>query len=130
MNSLDKILKIIRNQLGLNISADYNEIHFEKDFQKFSNSWKNPNIPNQQYSLVKKELEAYISTGETTPNMSSAIDLVKTTNLSNPTLLDIGCSSGYYNELFQLAGLNINYYGCDYSQAFIDFGKKNIQCHI
>jgi ubiquinone/menaquinone biosynthesis C-methylase UbiE len=39
-------------------------------------------------------------------------------------VLEIGCSSGYYSEVFDIAKLNISYTGVDYSQSFIDLARE------
>ncbi|WP_245294341.1 class I SAM-dependent methyltransferase [Rhizobium aegyptiacum] len=40
------------------------------------------------------------------------------------SLLEIGCSSGYYSEVLDVHGLPLRYSGCDYSEAFIDMARS------
>ncbi|MGO4133800.1 class I SAM-dependent methyltransferase [Rhizobium brockwellii] len=40
------------------------------------------------------------------------------------SLLEIGCSSGYYSEVLDANGLPLRYRGCDYSDAFIDMARS------
>ena len=40
------------------------------------------------------------------------------------SLLEIGCSSGFYSEVLHIAGLGLTYTGCDYSDAFIQLARE------
>jgi ubiquinone/menaquinone biosynthesis C-methylase UbiE len=40
------------------------------------------------------------------------------------SVLEIGCSSGYYGKVLARVQPELNYVGLDYSQNFIDFGKS------
>ena len=108
------------------LSGRYERVRDEnkKKLTKFSNVWKDPSLPGKQYVVVKKQIEKLRSTKYLEMPFKPAVDLIKKTGLRNPTVLEIGCSSGYYNEVFKLSGLKVDYYGCDYSPSFIKFAKK------
>ncbi len=49
-----------------------------------------------------------------------AAEAVAATGIANPSLLEVGCGSGYYSEVFAtLLPGRVNYAGVDYSQAMI-----------
>mgnify|MGYP000555746097 CR=1 FL=1 len=41
------------------------------------------------------------------------------------SLLEIGCSSGYYSEVLAARGIDARYHGCDYSKAFIELARRH-----
>lgn len=84
--------------------------------KKYSKVWQDSSIPEKQLKLSQKQLLNY----EDDVNMTAAIKLIKMTNLDKKKdVLEIGCSTGYYSEIFKRAGLNVKYQGCDYSEEFI-----------
>lgn len=114
------------------MSYDYEVIphnNLSKLKKKFSDVWKNDQFPKKQWHIVEKQL----ANPENVPHFRVAVDLVKETNLKNPSILEIGCSSGYLSQIFKKAGLAADYQGCDYSPAFIKFAKlkyPHIKFHI
>lgn len=86
--------------------------------------WKNELIPERQWVIVKEELKQFKKTGIGTRAYQAAIDMIKTSGLKSPSVLEVGCSSGYYSEVFKIAGLSIKYTGCDYSNSFIEMAKE------
>ncbi len=91
-----------------------------------SEAWQNPEVPQRQYELfVKKQLEDYRN-GQPLDVYDNIIDIIKD-NIdidATKSILEIGCSSGYYNEALKIKGVKAEYSGCDYSGAFIDFARK------
>jgi SAM-dependent methyltransferase len=65
-------------------------------------------------------LIAAMKRGEPRLDFSIAADAVAATGIDNPTLLEVGCGSGYYADVFDtlLAG-GVRYTGVDYSGAMI-----------
>ncbi len=92
----------------------------EKLKEIFSNAWKDKKIPPQQLKLTLREMPHY----NDIPAVSAFINLVKETKINNPSILEIGCSTGYYSEFLEKAGINTCYEGCDYSEAFIDVARE------
>jgi ubiquinone/menaquinone biosynthesis C-methylase UbiE len=45
-------------------------------------------------------------------------------DMTGATILEIGCSSGFYSEALAIAGINFRYSGCDYSDAFIAMARQ------
>jgi 2-polyprenyl-3-methyl-5-hydroxy-6-metoxy-1,4-benzoquinol methylase len=44
----------------------------------------------------------------------------------NMTVLDAGCGSGYFYWSFADRGLPVEYHGIDYTESFIDIGRRNL----
>ena len=65
-------------------------------------------------------LIAAMKRGEPRLDFIVAAEAVAATGIANPTLLEVGCGSGYYSEVFTtlLAG-RVSYSGIDYSDAMI-----------
>jgi SAM-dependent methyltransferase len=58
--------------------------------------------------------------GEPRLDLKAAAEAVAATGITNPSILDVGCGSGYYSDVFAalLAG-GVRYTGVDYSDAMI-----------
>lgn len=55
-----------------------------------------------------------------------AAEAVETTGIANPSLLEVGCGSGYYSQVFMtLLPGRVRYAGVDYSQAMIARARAN-----
>ena len=92
--------------------------------QQLRQSWQDDALPARQRELVEKQLQQY--------RKGAAIDvfevfvqsLKELPSLSEGmTLLEVGCSSGFYSEVLDIAGLPVIYSGCDYSSAFIEMAQ-------
>lgn len=84
--------------------------------RKYSAAWQNQNLPEMQYELVKEALKNV----KDNPPMTTVISLFRNLSLENPTVLEVGCATGYYSDVFSKARIRVKYSGCDYSEAFID----------
>lgn len=91
---------------------------------QFDAQWQDPTLPKKQYQIVEQELKKITATENFPPHMQALTDQLRSIAVPQQAVLEIGCSSGYYNEVLRLAGLNVQYTGCDYSEAFIAFAKK------
>lgn len=85
--------------------------------------WQDSMVPEKQWAGVAASLAAIRSTGTRPADVQSVIDLIGQTNLHHPTLLEVGCSSGYFSEILANADLPCTYTGLDYSPAFITFAQ-------
>ncbi len=91
-----------------------------------SQSWQAPEVPQRQFELfVKKELEGYRA-GQAVEVYDTLVSILKKNidKLSDMTILEIGCSSGYYGEVLKIKGINAEYHGGDYSSPFIEFARQ------
>lgn len=88
-------------------------------------AWTDDGLPAKQRDLVDRQLAAY--------RRGAAVDvfdvMVKSlrdlSDCASPvSVLEVGCSSGYYSEVFEVAGLNLAYTGCDYSEPFVAMARQ------
>lgn len=117
------VKKIIPSFNSGKISRDYkvlNNPNLNELKNKYNNAWKSQSIPKEQIELTKEQLPNFYNIAP----MKAAVDILKKIEPDEKKLLEIGCSSGYYSEVFKRAGFNLNYEGCDYSEAFIELAKK------
>lgn len=87
---------------------------------KYGKVWKNKEIPSRQYITTERQL----SNIENIPAIADLIRFMKQTNIKNPKVLEIGCSTGYHEEAFRRAKLGVQYEGCDFSPTFINLARK------
>jgi SAM-dependent methyltransferase len=67
-----------------------------------------------------RRLIAAMKSGEPRLDFQVAAEAVKATGLTRPRLIEVGCGSGYYFEVFDtLLRGNVQYRGVDYSQSMI-----------
>jgi len=124
-NQTKKKVKQILHKLKIKpiISGDHKIIHNPNKNhlkQTFENIWQDESIPKQQLKITKKQIDNY----QDIPAMKTLVDSIKKLNPAGKSLLEIGCSTGYFSEIFEKANLNLDYQGCDYSNAFINIAKK------
>lgn len=110
------------------VSANYRQLESEQaasTAQELRDSWKACDIPARQRALVDTQLAVYRK-GEVVPVFDSLVDILSTniSDLSGARVLEIGCSSGYYSEVFAIKRLGVSYEGCDYSPAFIRLARE------
>lgn len=88
-------------------------------------AWKTESIPALQRKGVDQSLAAY-RRGEPIRNFDVLIDLLRPlTSFDAPaTLLEVGCSSGYFAEAFEIKALPVRYSGCDFSPAFVALASR------
>ena len=93
----------------------------------YGNAWLSTEIPEKQWAIAQGQLEQ-LRIGHTTPEFGGFIRALSSGLRGQPyrdrTLLEIGCSSGYYSEVLQYAFPDIQYLGVDFSRDFILFGKQ------
>ena len=93
--------------------------------RRLRNSWRNDSLPKRQRELVDQQLLQYRS-GARIDVFDIFVESIRNLpNLTSPaTLLEVGCSSGYYSEVLEISELPIKYSGCDYSEAFIRLARE------
>lgn len=109
------------------VSSHYIEIGAaERDSEalRLANSWKEELLPKRQRSLVDDHLQKYRNGAQVDVFDTFIVALNAADALAkNTTLLEIGCSSGYYSEVLEIANKNLTYTGCDYSEGFISLAR-------
>jgi ubiquinone/menaquinone biosynthesis C-methylase UbiE len=125
-----RMLRFMRNCVLPNASVSAGYIHLKSEEaivegQRLRDSWQDRTLPDKQRSLVELQLKQYRS-GASIDVFDVFVNALRALQLPSPraSLLEIGCSSGFYSEVVDIAGLPINYSGCDYSDAFIRLAKE------
>lgn len=101
-------------------------INKEDISSRLSDSWKDPSVPTRQYELfTKSEIEDY-KRGIPVKPFDVLVDILTDSiyDLDCKSILEIGCSSGYYSDVLKVKGINAQYNGCDYSEAFISLARE------
>lgn len=111
-----------------NVSIDYRRVGDEsvgRIADALRDSWQDPSIPDKQRALVDPQLDQYRQ-GASLPVFDALVDILQTNipRTEGMRLLEVGCSSGYYAEVFAIKGIAVQYEGCDYSPAFIDLARR------
>lgn len=120
--ALKRFLKALLHEFLL--SRKYkplSRLEFEREGVRLANSWKNTNIPHQQLKLTRHQIKKHRD-GSIIPEFNALTQGLKCLT-DCTTLLEIGCSTGYYSEILEISDIPFKYTGCDYSEAFIDIAK-------
>jgi len=101
------------------ISYDY-QIIPKSDAENMNSSWLDEKLPIRQWKVVS----GLMSGGDIPQAALPVIVLLRGLEKKKMTLLDAGCSSGFYNDFFVTAGLDIVYQGCDFAPKFIKLAQE------
>jgi len=106
------------------ISYGYKPITSQEVTTDLTNAWHNPDIPAKQRALVQQTLEM-IYKNPVPPKMCQVLlEMLRPIAYEGCSLLEVGCSSGYYYEILEyLLEKRINYTGVDYSEAMIKMAR-------
>jgi len=103
----------------LMLSADYTVVSMEEARRRQQNGWHRPLVAARQDAAYRGLLEA-MHAGDPRIDLKVAAEAVDAVSLPAPSLLEVGCGSGYYCEvLATLAKSQIRYSGLDYSAAMV-----------
>lgn len=81
-------------------------------------AWQHPALPMRQWiTCVRGELERYRS-GQKFAHFEALINAIKRTQLLTPSVLEVGAASGYYSQVLTIGGVDCEYTGVDYSEAY------------
>jgi ubiquinone/menaquinone biosynthesis C-methylase UbiE len=98
-----------------------------KTVAHYGEAWLSSEIPEKQWAIAQPQLQK-IKSGDVTPEFAGFIRAIATGLRGqvpkDRTLLEIGCSSGYYGKVLSHSFPEINYLGVDFSSDFIKFGQK------
>ena len=108
------LLQRIRRRLtGVRASDHYRRINVTDITTRMADGWKDDTIPSRQRQIVGVEL-AQMRAGKPPKVFEVAAEAVRLTGCHNPTVLEVGCSSGYYSEAIEyLLGQPVQYVGLD-----------------
>lgn len=127
---LKRLLRVVRNCLlpEAGVSSKYVNLQGNEAYetgQRLRDSWQDDALPKRQRVLVDQQLLHYRS-GVRIDVFDVFVDSVRALPdlVSVSSLLEVGCSSGYYSEIVEIAHLPVKYVGCDYSDTFIRLAKE------
>lgn len=113
---------------GTGVSSHYVQIQgseTEQESSRLRGAWQSQDLPVRQRELVDTQLAA-LRRGEPVDVfdvMTRALRALPS-DVRGMSVLEVGCSSGFYSEVFEIAGLGVSYAGCDYSDAFIELARQ------
>lgn len=125
-----RLLQLIRQCLFPSNTTSSNYVVLEAaeagiEGQRLRNSWQDDALPKRQRELVDQRLRQYRN-GARIDVFDVFVDSVRALPdlVPHASLLEVGCSSGFYYEVSKIAKLPVRYSGCDYSDAFIRLAKE------
>jgi len=88
-------------------------------------AWQDSELPRRQRELVDGQLAAY-RRGEPVDVFDVLTQALRAlpSDVHGMSVLEVGCSSGFYSEVLEIAGMGVGYAGCDYSAAFIALARQ------
>jgi SAM-dependent methyltransferase len=113
-------IPLLRRQLL--VSTDYRQlrgVREARDLMGAGSGWFSGRTVRRQERAYRGLIDA-MKDGEVRLDLRIAADAVAETGLVEPRLIEIGCGSGYYSEVFaHLLPRGIHYTGIDYSAAMV-----------
>ena len=127
---LKRLLKSLAQRLpaGAGVSSHYIQIQgreAEQESSRLRGAWQSQDLPARQRELVDTQLAA-LRRGEPVDVFDVMTRALRDlpSDVRGLSVLEVGCSSGFYSEVFEIAGLDVRYAGCDYSDAFIGLARQ------
>lgn len=106
------------------IRGDLIRINVSDVSKKLIDGWKSPSIPALQRKLTENELADMYQGKIITPYKVLA-DSIREIDGIDKTMIEIGCSTGYYYEVLSyLLAKPVKYTGVDYSPSMVEEAKK------
>jgi ubiquinone/menaquinone biosynthesis C-methylase UbiE len=133
LNHFPRMKKLVKRVLryinpGRGVSTNYVEVagdDVDRESIRLRGAWKDDALPVRQRELVDKSLALY-SRGVRVEVFDVLVKCLRglPAGVDTMRVLEVGCSSGYHSEAFDIAGLDVAYSGCDYSEAFIVMARQ------
>jgi SAM-dependent methyltransferase len=106
------------------VSTGYRPIADSAIDSSLRDGWRDQGIPLSQRTLVDQQLRD-MHEGTVIDLFRVAAEAVRLTGVKAPSVLELGCASGYYGEvLTTLIGPGVTYSGMDFSAAMIDEARR------
>jgi len=113
-------IPLLRRQIL--VSTDYRVLGGADEARRLAaagSGWLSGRTARRQ-DRAYRTLIAQMKSGEPRLDLEIAAEAVVATGIDRPRLIEIGCGSGYYSEVFaQLIPRGVHYTGIDYSAAMI-----------
>jgi ubiquinone/menaquinone biosynthesis C-methylase UbiE len=110
------------------VSSDYIQLdgaQSASEAERLRSAWKSDDLPLRQRRLVDPQI-ARFRAGKPVDVFDVMVRSLRPLQIQGvgASLLEVGCSSGFYSEVLAIADINFQYSGCDYSEAFIVMAKS------
>lgn len=113
-----------RSSRGLQVSTDYHLIKPTEISDDLLQGWQDERVAARMLAAYRPLLEAMYR-GKTRRDFAVAAECLRIIGIDNPTILEIGCGSGYYWEvLSHLYRGPLRYVGLDYSEAMVTVARE------
>lgn len=116
-----KLLDRLINRLGQNRqpSSDYRVVDDTALVDAETGAFQDANVARRQHEAYESLLHDMFD-GNPRQDLKVAADAVRSTGMTAPTILDVGCGSGYYSVVFRhMVGTDVRYVGVDSSTSMI-----------
>lgn len=133
LNRFPKLKALLRRCLrvilpGRGVSTQYVEMATDEtgsESARLRMAWLNDDMPARQRELVDRQLAAY-RYGDGVDVFDVLVRSLRSlpNGAASMRVLEVGCSSGYYSEVFRIAKLDVDYTGCDYSEPFVALARQ------
>lgn len=130
VNRFPRLKAILRRALpSRGVSSHYVELdgnEANRESSRLRAAWQDNDLPARQRELVDRQLAEY-RRGSKIDVFDVLVDALRQLQDGSQRpmdVLEIGCSSGYYGEVLDIAGVGATYRGCDYSEGFIAMARE------
>jgi SAM-dependent methyltransferase len=91
--------------------------------------WRDLEVAQRQHEAYAPLL-AEMDEGRPRIDLQTAADAVAATGMEHPSILEVGCGSGYYSRVFKrLLSIPFTYTGLDYSEAMVALAQQEYPGH-
>ena len=115
---------IVGNDSEKGISHSHKIVVTEDVNNELLKGWQDKEATIKQHQIYTKLINN-MKKGDIRFDFQIAAQALKYTGMKNPSFIEIGCGSGYYNEILNyLCNCKLKYIGVDYSTTMIEIAKK------
>lgn len=106
-------------------SADYVILDPSEAARHGGGSWLREDVAQRQHAAWQGLVDA-MRAGQPREDLLTAAEAIRCTGMQSPSILEVGCGSGYYSHILShLLGVPIKYVGVDYSLAMVRLGGES-----
>lgn len=124
-NFLKSIKARVKRQYSVSHSYKEVSVFSDADIAKTVETWQSESTPREQWKIVSQQIQGLKQNKETI-EFKAFREALETNYEINDcfSVLEVGCSSGYYSAVLNRSFPNSTYIGVDFSKQFIDFGAE------
>lgn len=116
---MKRILDAIRRAVTPGASTRYRIVTTAEE----TGGWQEDGTARRQHAAWSRLL-IEMKAGEPRSDLVTAADALRATSLTNPSVVEIGCGTGYYTEVFATLFGPVRYVGIDYSPAMVRLARN------